>query len=509
MSRTKYAAKNVFFAMSSKIITLLITFVSRTIFIYWLGNECLGINGLYSEILNVLSFAELGFGVALNFSLYKPVAEEDEEKVIKLLDYYRKIYSRIAFVVLGVGLLLLPFLPYLVRDAQNISVGELRLFYVFFLLNTVVEYFVSYKYSLANAKQMNYINTNYEFVSNLIIVVVQTVVIVVTKNYLWYLAIRTGALITSRVVLNWYLNRKFPILKERPVKPLSPEEKKPIHSEVKGLAFHQFSSVAVYQTDNIIISSLTEQGIMAVGYISNYSMLLVGVTAMVKLIFSNLVSGFGNLIATSTKQKLGEVFGEVNFINFWLYGFCAIGFYYLIPPFIRLWLGEEYIIDEFVFFLIVLNCYLMGQSSVYNDVRLAFGSFQKDKWISFTQAIINLVVSVIGAKLWGLTGVYVGTIVSRIFFVLARPAMSYRMMFEKSVGDYYKQLFLYLLIVLVTGFGCGRLLDVLVQGDGLLDLVYRFLIVSVSVNLVFALLFFPTKRFAKVAERIKRVLRRE
>lgn len=506
MSRTKYAFKNVAFAMGSKIFTLLVNFISRTVFIYYLGNTCLGINSLFVEVLQVLSFAELGFGTALNFTMYKPVAENDDETTLKLLDYYKKIYRIIALVIVVLGLVLLPILPYVVKNADVISVNELRLYYVFFLINTVVSYFVSYKYSLVNAKQKNYITTNFEFVSSLIIAIVQIAVICCFQNYLAYLITHTVLLITSRYILSVYLNKRFPLLKRRPQQSMTAEEKKPIYQEVKGLIFHQFSSVAIHQTDNIIISSLTEKGITAVGFISNYNMIIHAVTGMLTLVFNSVVSGFGNLIATSKAKDLKRVFDEANFVNFWLYGFSCIAFYVLIPPFITMWLGKDFLIDKFSFTLIVVNCYLMGQSTVYNNVRTAYGKFTSDRWVSLIQALVNLVVSVIGAIKWGLPGVYVGTIVSRVFFVLVRPAKTYRMMFEEGVGNYYKSLFGYGVIVLITGLVTQITTTFLSFDNVFISFILRCIVVLLLPNAVFTILFARTRMFKSVMGRLRQIV---
>ena len=509
MSRTQNAMKNIFFAMLSKMITLFLNFFSRTFFIYYLGNTYLGINGLFSEILTLLSFTELGFGTALNFSLYKPVADEEWGKTQRLLKFYKNVYRIIALIISVLGVSLVPFLQYLVKGVDGVGIAELRIYYIFFLLNTVVGYFVSYKYSLVNAQQKNYITTNYEFVSNTIIVLAQIITIVATRNYLYYLAIHTILLIISRMVLSIYLNKKFPVLKLKKVEPLSKEERKPIYLEVKGLILHQFASVAIHQTDNIIISSLTKAGVKAVGYISNYNMLINAVTGMVVLIFNNIVSGFGNLIATSGKKNFQRVFKELNFINFWIYGFCAIAFYILIPPFIQLWIGEQYLIDDVSFFLIVLNCYLMGQSIIYNNARNAYGNFNSDKWISFVQALINLVISVIGAKFLGLVGVYVGTILSRVWFVLMRPCKTYEMMFGVPVTEYYKQFFKYISSVLAIGVITTILVKNIVQQVTLYTFILIMGIVVIVPNLCFGILYCKTEEYGDVKERVKRILKRE
>ena len=285
MSRTTNAIKNLEFGILGKIVNLVLAFASRTIFIYFLGSAYLGVNGLYTEILSLLSFAELGFGSAMTFAMYRPVADDDHEKIVKLLDFYKKIYRIIAGIITVLGILLLPFLQYIVKGADWLSVTELRIYFLIFLLNTVVGYFVTYKYSYLNALQKNYINTNIDTIVSTVSYFAQMLIMLIFRNFLLYLLVNSFVLTISRIGIAIYLNKKYPILKEKPVIHLSAEEKRPIFKEVRGLMVHQFASVAVHSTDNILISMISGLGVVAVGYISNYNMLMNSVLAFVTILF--------------------------------------------------------------------------------------------------------------------------------------------------------------------------------------------------------------------------------
>jgi len=257
MSRTTNLIKNTVYGIGGKLANLLFAFLSRTVFIYYLGDTFLGINGLYTEVLSVLSFAELGFGSALLYAMYAPIARKDHEKIVQLLDFYKNAYRIIALVIAVLGVSLIPFLQYIVKGAQGITLAQLRLYYVIFLFNTVVNYFVSYKYSYVNAQQQNYIVTTFDSIVNIVTVVVQVAVILLFRDFLVYLLAQSAVLLLSRIVAALYLNRKFPVLKEKPAQPLPREERDGIFREVKALAVHQFASAAVHSTDNIIISSMS------------------------------------------------------------------------------------------------------------------------------------------------------------------------------------------------------------------------------------------------------------
>lgn len=437
MTRTENIIRNTGYGIVSKMATLLLNFVSRTLFIYILGTTYLGINGLYSEILSLLSFAELGFGSAMTFALYKPVAENDQIRIKQLLYFYKSVYRIVAFTVAVIGLSLIPFLGSIIKGADWLKLSELQFYYVVFLTNNVVGYFVSYKYSFLNALQKNYIQTNIETIVTIVCSIAQIAVLMIWKNYAIYLLINMGLLLLSRFVISLYLNHLFPILGEKPDKKLTPEEQRPIFKDVRGLVIHQFSGVAIHSTDNILISSLSEQGITAVGLISNYSMLMNSVNGFVQIVFNSVISSFGNIVAESTTKNYRDSFKLMNFINYWVYGFCSIAFFTLIPAFITLWIGTDKLIDNSVYLLIVVNFYMQGQSVIYANARAAKGNFGKDKWWSFAQALTNLVVSFLGVKIFGLIGIYIGTICSRILYTVGRPLSTYEFLFDEPVSVYF------------------------------------------------------------------------
>lgn len=508
MSRTENAVKNVSTGLLGRAISILLGFVSRTVFIYCLGNEYLGINGLYTEVLSVLSFAELGFGTALTYAMYKPVANNDRTMVVRLTQYYKKIYRVVVFIVALFGLVTVPLLPYVVKGAEQLSVFHLRLYYLFFLFNTIISYFVTYKYGVVNAHQKNYLITNIDMLVNSIILIVQIIILFVFKSYLAYLMAQSLLLLASKVIISHYLNQKFDVLKEKTNEKLPEAERQSILKNVKGLVIHQFSNVAVHSTDNIIISMFSGMGVVGVGLISNYTMLMNAVVSFLTIMFSNISSGFGNLVASSTAENYRKTFWEVQFISVWLYGFCSIAFFVLIPPFITLWIGEQNLIDTTSFVLIVLNCYLLGQSGLYNNVRIAKGDFNLDKWWSLAQALVNLVVSVIFAKICGLRGVYIGTVVSRLVNLIGKPYATYKFLFETSAAEYYKKMFIYFLGVLFAGVVTYWISTYILTTITVLKFILCGLMVAIVPNVLFWVMFRRESAYANSVLRVKTVMGR-
>lgn len=508
MNRTQKTYKNTVWGLVCKVLNMVLMFVSRTIFIKVLGQYYLGINGLYTEILNMLSFAELGFGTALTFAMYKPVAENDDVKTVQLLDLYRKIYRVIAIIVALIGIGLTPFLQYIVKGADDLSLFDLRLYFLIFLSNTVINYFVSYKYSYVSAIIENYVTTNIDFVVNCVIGVAQIIVILIFKNFLAYLLINTSLLIVSRGIISLYLNKRYPILADKPTIKLDEISRKEIFSNVKGLALGQFSSVAIHSTDNILISALSGLGVVGVGLISNYNLIINSVLSFALIIFNTMTSAFGNIVAEVNTDRYRQVFYELNLFNAWVYGFCAVAFFILIPPFITLVWGKEYIIETASFAIIVVNSYLQGQSTIYNNARIAKGEFNRDKWISFLQAIINLVISIVGAIKLGLLGIYIGTIISRVFFVVMRPVVIHKYLFEESCVKYFRKFTLYFVVAIISGVATYFVSKIILKNITILTFMLSVIVVAILPNLLFLIFYFRTEEFKKLLDRFKMIFLR-
>jgi O-antigen/teichoic acid export membrane protein len=423
-----------------------LSFVNRTVFIKTIGVTYLGINGLYSAILGVLSLTELGVGTAMNFSLYKPVAENDVEMIKSLMQLYKRSYRWIAVIVSVVGISLIPALRYLVKEPIAISSNELITYYVVFLFNTITSYLVSYKFSLLNALQKNYIQTLMSTISRIIIYIIQILVLVLYRSFLIYLLIDALFQLLQKVYSNSYLNRHFPILKQRSAKPLTREERAPIVRNIRALFVHKIGEISVYQTDNILISSFIN--ISTVGLVSNYNLVITGVSTFINIIFNSAISSLGNLVATESVEKQYSVFKVYRFLAFWLYGFASISFMVLLSPFVTLWLGADKTLAYQVIALIVLNYYTMGHRIVINNFKSAAGVFDADKYISVVQAIVNLVVSVILVRSIGLIGIYVGTLVQGLVASVARPVVLYRDVFRRNSRDYFVDSAFYIFIIL-------------------------------------------------------------
>lgn len=435
MGRVKYAAKNIAFGWIGNIATLLLGAVLRQVFIERLGDTLLGVNDYFTSILTVLSLAELGIGTAFNYSLYAPVARKDYEKVKSYMLLYKKAYRTIACVIAVIGIAIAPFLKYLIKDPGSNTWRDLTIYYFIFLFNTVSTYFVAYKYSLVNAQQKNYIQTNIITITKAVTVTLQIIGLFAFASFYLYLLTMAVIELLQKIFVSIYLDRMYPYLREKEVKKLSKEEVGEIAGQTKALVFHKVGDMARLQTDTAIIGAFID--VTTVGFVGTYNYVISSVSNFVNIIFNSVLSGFGNLIATEKKEKQYLMFRVYRFLACWIYGFSAIGFYLLLTPLIMLWVGEERVLADVVIGCIMIDYYFKGERIVLSNYKTAAGVFEQDKYLALIQGGVNLVISIVLVQRIGLTGIYIGTIVSGLIANITKPFIIYRVCFGKSALVYF------------------------------------------------------------------------
>lgn len=501
-SRLKMTARNAFWSYISMIVSLLLQFVSRTVFIYYLGEGYLGINGLFSNILGILSFAELGIGTAINFSLYKPVAENNTEKIKAYMYYYKWAYRVIALIVAVLGLALIPFLDVLVTDPGN--VGNITVYYIIYLFNTVSSYFVSYKYSLVNAAQKNYIYTNINLIISATTTVIQIISLLIWKSFLAYLLVAAIFGVFQKIFISKYFDKLYPYLKEKNVQKLKSEEKDTLITKIKALIVHKIGDVSVHQTDSIIVSAFVSTKI--VGLLSNYNLLISTVSSCINVLFNSVTGSLGNMVATESKEYQYAVFKKYRFIGFWLYGFTAIALGVLMTPFITLWIGGRMAVDPVVVNLLVIDYYMIGQRICLNNIKSAAGIYEPDKYVALLQAIVNLVSSIALVKLIGLPGVYVGTLIQGTLSTILKPILSYKLMFGVSSRYYFIDSLKYGSAVIISYLICNIIKKVFLSNVTIMNFICMMAVVVVIPNAVFVLLFHKCPEFRFMADTARSIV---
>lgn len=494
MGRINQAKKNIFFAYISNFIILLLGFIQRTVFIYVLGETLLSVNGLYTDILSMLSMAELGIGTAMNFALYKPVAQGDISKIKSFMKLYKKAYLSIATVIAIIGLSLVPFLKFIIKDPGSLTTNELTLYYLIFLFNTVSTYVISYKYSLANAEQKNYIQTNIQTITKIVIVFVQVVMLILFKNFLVYLLVQAFIELGQKVFVYFYFNKLYPYLLEDDVEELATDEKNMVWTKVKALMCHKIGDVARLQTDSIIISSIIDTNL--VGKVGNYNYIITYASNFINIIFHSMISSLGNLVATEDKTKQKEIFEVYRFFGAWLFGFAGVGFWYMLTPFIGyIWLDENWTIGLLVISLIIIDFYFKGERSVLENFKIASGIFEQDKYLPLIQGVVNLIISIGLAMYIGLPGVYIGTVISGLLGNFIKPIVIYKVSFKESSKKYFISSLGYILTIAIIAAILLPIYNWIMSDISIVTFMIMVIVIFVVYNSVFGLIYRNTKEF--------------
>ena len=497
-NRTTQSVTNVIYGFINQFSTLILAFISRSVFIQVLSVDYLGINGLFTDVLQMLSLADLGFSVAMTYSFYKPLAEKDERKIAGLVHFYKKVYLLVALAVSIVGIAIMPFIKYIVKVEQDIPL--LELYYFISLLNVVLSYLFVYKTTLLVADQKNYVIVRVSIITNLLKTIVQIIVLLLFRNYVIYLLI---ALI-STFLNNFWASRKadkeYPFLKDKN-SVLSEAEKKGIFSNLKSVFIVKISGMLLNATDNTFISVLVNTA--AVGYYSNYLMINNKVTNILTTIFTSITASVGNVVATENEDKRYSVFQALQSASLILCGIIISSYLILINDLIYVWIGKKFMFDSITVIVIAFNLYFACVFQPLWSYREATGLYRRTKYVMLIAAIINLILSFVMGKEWGLKGILLASIIARVLtYVWYEPIILFREYFNKPVGKYYISLLGNVFLIFASAVGVSVLMRNFVIDDWI-PLFIKAFIVGVINSLVFIVFYIRTEGSKIILDKFK------
>lgn len=498
--RTDKSIKNIIYAIVGQFFGIGISLISRLVFVKILSSEYLGLSSLFTNILTILSLTEMGFGTAMAFELYKPIAKNDKEKIKSLMKLYKKIYIIIGISIIILGIITIPVYPNLINERPNIE--NLDLIYMLFVLNTAFSYFVAYKRLLIISDQNRYIATAYRYGFYIAMNVMQIIELVLFKNYILYLIIQVLFTLLENIGISIKANKMYPYLKDKEVKEVAKRDKKHLMQNVKALFFHRFGGVVLNSTDNIVISKVL--GLNWVGLYSNYYLITNALNTILNQVFSSVVASIGNLNTSNTREKMTDTFNKIFFANVWIYAVVCSAFLVLINPFIEIWLGRDYIISFGTVIVLVVNYFVYGMRRPAMAFREATGNYRKDWYSPIIEAVINIFVSIVMAKYIGLAGVFIGTIISSLCtnfwlepFVICKKSLKINL--KQYFLMYLKYALVVLIIVIVT-----YIVTALITIGGLCGLIIRGIISVVIPILILILIYFKNEYFKYYIAMFKR-----
>lgn len=492
-SRTINSLRNIIFGLGYQLLSIILAFLNRSIFIFTLGVSYLGISGLFTDILTMLSMADLGFGVALTYSMYKPLANKDYDRLAGLTNLYAIVYRCIAAAVLIIGLSLTPFLKYIVNLKQPIP--HLQLYYLMYLLNTVASYLVIYKTSILDADQKDYLLNKYRSIFSVLQTALMTIFLWLTHSFFIYLLIQLCFTYLQNFYCSHIADKTYPFINRKVKLPF--KEVKSIFQNLYSVFVYKVSYVMLNATDNTIISIFI--GTRMVGYYSNYSMLTTRLVSVINAFFYAFTSSVGNLIVTEKPRKRYETFLGIQSLSLILAVFCVTCLSLLTQDFIKIWLGERFLLSNIIFIAIILNFYLQIILFPVWTFREATGLYMQTKYVMLLAAIINVIISVLFAKLFGVAGVLIASAIARLLtYFWFEPIYMFHKYFKISTSTYFmsilKNVFLTILTIIIVGWlasflPCNTVLQfiikclVVISCAAILSII--FYIKSKGVNMIF------------------------
>ena len=489
--RTKKSTINMITAVVSQVIVIALGFISRKVMIDSVGVEYLGINGLMGNILIILSLAESGIGAAIVYALYKPLAENDVVKIKGLMNFYKKTYRSLAIFTAIVGISVIPFLG---RLMKNNTVENYIIIYLLFLFSSVCSYLFSYKVSINNADQNKYLYTFSNTVTQIFVLILKVIILKVTKNYILFLSVDIFATLTKNIIFSKIVDKKYPYLKEMNNTKLDKETRNTLLKNVKGLFIGKIGYIISTSSDNLVISS--KISIKTVGLYSNYTTLTSAVYGFVSIFISSISASVGNLVAEESDKKIYEIFKVTTFINYWIYMFSYVSLYCLSEHFITLWLGKKYIMGKSVLLVILVNFLIDGMLEPIGTVKNAAGIYYVDRYVPIIAAVFNLTLSLILVKPLGIVGVFLATILSKVFFTFwINPLLVFKMVFKKSPVKYFIKVLFRIGMIMMIAFAMNLILSSWLVEYSLMNFIIKMIICLILPNIVFITFYYKNDEF--------------
>lgn len=505
IERTKNASRNIIFGSFLKLYQILLPFAMRTIMMYTIGVQYLGLNSLFTSILQVLNLAELGVGSAMVFSMYKPIAEDDSTTICALMKLYRTYYRIIGAVILGVGIILVPFIPRLIAGdvPENINVYTL---YVLNLMATVLTYWLfAYRNSILQAHQRTDVVSKVTIITDTMKYALQIIGLAVLHNYYYYVIAVLLTQIVNNIVTAYISKKLFP--KFNPEGKLEKNEVNKINKKIKDLFTSKIGYTIVSSADTIVISSFL--GLTALAKYQNYYFIMSSIISFVAIIYSSITAGVGNSMLVKSKSQNYDDFRVFTLLVAFICGICIACFLSLYQPFMRLWMGDDMLLS---FGMVILFCVyfwfyeIVMMISVYKD---AGGIWHEDRFRPLISGLVNLTLNVIMVQFIGLYGVLLSTIISVCLVSVPWIINNvFKLIFKMEAKSYSIKLIKYSIAITFSAVLTYLIVSV-IPGNGWVSLIVKCVVAGLSASIFLGILLQHDDSYIKARELLIRLLRLE
>lgn len=505
MDRKKNTTRNAIWGFINRCLGLLFPFILRTLIIYYLGIEYVGINALFASILQTLSLADLGFNTAVVYSMYKPVAEGDEDKICQLLCFYKKIYRWVGIIMLVGGLAILPFIRYFIAGDVPDDIN-IYIVYIICLANTVLSYLLfAYKTSILDTHQRIDIETKISSAVSFFMYIFQIFVIVILKNYYLYLIMGPIFLIITNIVRLIIVNRLYPQYNKKGKLPK--KEKSIIFKNVKALFIMKVGGILSNSADSIIISAFL--GVTILGIYSNYYLIITSVYGFLIVYYGAMMASVGNSLVVESKNTNWNTFITLVFIQGVLISWVCVCLGCLFQPFMKIWVGEDLLLDISSVILFVVYVYVWKINDIVAVYKDALGLWHPDRYRALLEGMLNVSLNLILVNYFGVNGAIISTIIAILCVSWSwMPKVLFKGYFKDGLSTYYKYVFGFFVYTIVLYAICYLLCGFINTDFEWVNLAIKFLICCIIPFLLCIILFWKTKVFNNARLWLRQVIKK-
>ena len=502
-SRTRKTIINTVFSIASQLLAIVLSFVLRTAFIKILGDQYTGVASVFTTILTMLSLSELGFATAVATALYRPLRENNQKLIQQLMDFYKKAYRLVALFIFVVGVCLIPFLQYLIKDVPDIK-ENITVIYVFYIVKTAASYLMIYKTTLLRADQKLYVVKKLEMICQGIRYAVEVIVLIVFREYMTYLVIEIVATILQNYTVTKRAEKEYPQAFEKPTETLPRETIISLLKDVKGLSMYKLSSTIGNSIDTMLISGFINTSSVAI--VGNYSHIKNHVQKVLMQFFSAVIPSVGNLAVEKSAKQQQNVFNRLFYISFLMVNFCSASMFVLFKPFLKVWLGEKYVLGQHISFIIAFDFFLYILLQAIASFRTANGLFVKGQYRPLITAIVNTILSVLLIREFGIFGTILATVIARLLTQWYDPYLMYKHIFQDSFAKFYVKYWAYIALFVSGAFITNFVAEAVAINNRFLNLILGAVICVVIPNCWVLIWTHRTKEFAFVKGVVVKIL---
>ncbi|MEW8992867.1 lipopolysaccharide biosynthesis protein [Clostridium sp.] len=498
--------KKAFINSSVNIISFFISFIPnliiRKVFSDTLGTELLGLNSLYTNIIGWLSIVEMGVGTAIVYSLYKPFAEDNKEKIRGYIRFYGQFYKTIGLIILILGICITPFLNVFFKGEVDIKIVSIG--FILFLINTFISYLFSHRLCILNVTQQGYKISIGTTISKLVISILQFIMLKFYPSFILYIFIQLVINLIYYIVINSYVCKEYNWLRQGN-EILEPKAKKDLLKNVKAMFLHKVGTLIVFSTDNLVISKFL--GLTSLAIYTNYQIVIGALQNVIKMGLGGITASVGNLLAENDRAKAYDIHKKIFFLNFWITSFVVISLYNTLNQFVVIWLGNNNLIDSLTFSVVLINLYFTLMRESVERFQEGSGHFYEDRYAPFCEAAINLSISLILVNYIGLPGVFIGTLISNFAVVFwTKPYVIYKYVFKDKLYKYFEMYFKYTFIGIILLVITNYLTIPVKFSYSISSFIINCLINIVVINGIYLIVFCKTDEFKYYLSMIRRLL---